>query len=96
MVSRGVPFRALLRSEWTKRRTLRSTWWCVAVYAVLVLALLCTGLLGTSIGLSQTEQFRVKAESVTGYRTLAAHFPSGLTDPTRVVGPTAQPPEALS
>ena len=60
----------------------------IAGVAVLALALLCTGLLGTSIGLSQTEQFRVKAESVTGYRTLAAHFPSGLTDPTRVVGPT--------
>ncbi len=65
----------------------------IAGVAVLVLALLCTGLLGTSIGLSQTEQFRVKAESVTGYRTLAAHFPSGLTDPTRVVGPTAQASE---
>jgi RND superfamily putative drug exporter len=38
--------------------------------------------------LSQTEQFRVKSESVTGYETLAAHFPSGLTDPTRVIGYT--------
>ena len=48
------------------------------------------GLLTTPVGLSQTEQFRVQAESVTGYQTLAAHFPSGLTDPTRVVGqPTA-------
>ena len=45
-MSRGVPFRALLRSEWTKLRTLRSTWWCVAVYAVLVLAL---GWLGAAI-----------------------------------------------
>ncbi len=33
------------------------------------------------VGLSQTEQFRVQAESVSGYDTLAAHFPSGLTDP---------------
>ena len=40
------------------------------------------------IGLSQTEQFRVQAESVSGYQTLAAHFPSGLTDPTRVIAPT--------
>ncbi|MGX9789366.1 MMPL family transporter [Mycobacterium sp. MMS18-G62] len=52
--------------------------------------LLCTGLLTTPIGLSQTEQFRVQAESVTGYQTLAAHFPSGLTDPTRVIAPTNQ------
>jgi RND superfamily putative drug exporter len=55
---------------------------------VVLLALLCTGLFGTPIGLSQTEQFRVKSESVTGYETLAAHFPSGLTDPTRVIGDT--------
>jgi RND superfamily putative drug exporter len=52
------------------------------------LVLLCTGLLSTPIGLSQTEQFRVQAESVSGYQTLAAHFPSGLTDPTRVIAPT--------
>ena len=60
----------------------------IAGVAVFMLALLCLGLAGTSIGLSQTDQFRVEAESVTGYRTVAAHFPSGLTDPTRVVGPT--------
>jgi RND superfamily putative drug exporter len=39
--------------------------------------------------LSQTQQFRVQAESVAGYDTLAAHFPGGLTDPTRVIGPSA-------
>jgi RND superfamily putative drug exporter len=32
----------------------------------------------------------VQAESVSGYQTLAAHFPSGLTDPTRVIGSTAK------
>jgi ABC-2 type transport system permease protein len=37
-VSRAVPFGAVLRSEWTKLRTLRSTWWCAAVYVVVVLA----------------------------------------------------------
>lgn len=60
----------------------------VAVIAITGLALLCTGLLTTPVGLSQTEQFRIQAESVTGYQTLAEHFPSGMTDPTRVVGPT--------
>lgn len=60
----------------------------VAVVAIGALALLCTGLLSTPIGLSQTEQFRVQAESVAGYETLAKHFPSGLTDPTRVIGST--------
>ncbi len=60
----------------------------VAVVTVTLLAVLCGGLLFTPVGLSQTEQFRVKAESVSAYDTLAAHFPSGLTDPTRVVGGT--------
>ena len=62
----------------------------VAVVSVTLLGLLCLGLFGTPIGLAQTEQFRVKAEAVTGYDTLAAHFPSGLTDPTRVVGATGR------
>ena len=44
----------------------------VAVVAVAGLVLLCTGLLTTPVGLSQTEQFRVQAESVSGYQTLAA------------------------
>src|SRR5215217_5958350 len=65
----------------------------IAVATMVVLALFAIGLVGTPIGLSQIEQFRVKAESVTGYETLAAHFPSGLTDPTRVVGATARAAE---
>ena len=45
-MSRGVPLAALLRSEWTKLRTVRSTWWCTAVYATVVLAF---GWLGASV-----------------------------------------------
>jgi RND superfamily putative drug exporter len=60
----------------------------VTTVAVAGLLLLCLGLLTTPIGLSQTEQFRVQAESVSGYDTLAAHFPSGLTNPTRVIAAT--------
>ncbi|MFW3170864.1 hypothetical protein [Geodermatophilus sp. CPCC 206100] len=37
-MSRGVPFSAVLRGEWTKLRTVRSTWWCSAVYVVVVQA----------------------------------------------------------
>ncbi|HET6734765.1 MMPL family transporter [Mycobacterium sp.] len=70
-------------ASWVARRPGR-----VAVVAIAGLAALCTGLLTTPIGLSQTEQFRIQAESVTGYQRLAEHFPSGLTDPTRVVGST--------
>jgi ABC-type transport system involved in multi-copper enzyme maturation permease subunit len=31
-----VPFRAVLRSEWTKLWSVRSTWWCTGVYALAV------------------------------------------------------------
>lgn len=61
----------------------------VATGALGVLIALCSGLLATPVGLSQTEQFRVQAESVSGYDTLAEHFPSGLTDPAVVIAPTA-------
>jgi len=64
----------------------------VAVVAITVLAGLATGLLGTRIGLSQTEQFRVHADSVSGYDIVAAHFPAGLANPTLVVAPTAEAP----
>ncbi|MBJ7338835.1 MMPL family transporter [Mycolicibacterium sp.] len=60
----------------------------VAVVALTALAVLCAGVLDTPVGLSQTDQFRVKAESVTAYDTLAAHLPSGLTSPTTVIGRT--------
>ncbi len=65
----------------------------VSAVAIASLALLCLGLLTTPIGLSQTEQFRVQAESVSGYDTLAAHFPSGLTNPTRVIAATSKATE---
>lgn len=61
----------------------------VSAGALGVLVALCFGLVGTPVGLSQTEQFRVQAESVSGYDTLAQHFPSGLTDPALVIAPTA-------
>jgi RND superfamily putative drug exporter len=64
----------------------------VAVVAIAALAALASGLLGTRIGLTQTEQFRVHADSVSGYDELAAHFPAGLANPTLVVAPSAQAP----
>lgn len=48
----------------------------VVVVSVAGLALLCTALLTTPIGLTQTEQFRVQAESVSGFETVSAHFPA--------------------
>jgi RND superfamily putative drug exporter len=68
----------------------------VAVSTVALLALLAIRLVGTPIGLSQIDQFRVRAESVTGYEVLASHFPSGLTDPTQVIGATGRAAEIQS
>lgn len=65
----------------------RPAW--VAAGALSALVALCFGLLSTPVGLSQTEQFRVQAESVRGYDTLSQHFPSGLTDPAVVIAPSA-------
>lgn len=62
----------------------------VATATLVLLALLTLGIFSTPIGLSQTEQFRVRAESVRGYDQLAAHFPGGLTHPTRVIGGSAR------
>ena len=31
-----MPFRAVLRSEWTKLWSVRSTWWCTALYVLVV------------------------------------------------------------
>ncbi|MDF2826155.1 MAG: putative superfamily drug exporter [Mycobacterium sp.] len=61
--------------------------------ATAALAVLACGLFGLHIGLSQTEQFRVEAESVSGFHTLSTHFPSGLTDPTSVVGASDRAPQ---
>lgn len=60
-----------------------------AAVSLVALAVCILGLVGTNVGLSQTEQFRVTAESVTGIDTLAEHFPAGQSDPTVVVSRTA-------
>ncbi|MFI7545358.1 MMPL family transporter [Actinoplanes sp. NPDC049599] len=57
----------------------------VTIVSLLVLGVLSTGLIGTRLGLSQTEQFRVEAESVDGLTTLSRYFPAGAADPTVVI-----------
>jgi RND superfamily putative drug exporter len=65
----------------------------VCAVAVTLLAALGTGVLATPVGLSQVQQFRVRADSVNGFDTLAAHFPQGTADPAIVIAPTAQAPQ---
>ncbi|MFN3601380.1 MAG: MMPL family transporter [Dietzia sp.] len=57
----------------------------VLISCVLILVILAFGLLGTRIGLSQTEQFRTPSEAAAGLETAAEHFPAGVTDPVTVL-----------
>lgn len=61
----------------------------VLVAGVLALVVAATGLLGTGLGLSQTDRFRVPSESAAGLETIAAHFPAGAATPLTVVAPAA-------
>ncbi|MFD4422138.1 MMPL family transporter [Agromyces sp. NPDC058484] len=76
-------------------RVVRRPWIALAAGAAL-LAVMATGLVGTSIGLSQTEKFRVASESAAGLETLAAHFPPGEAQPMFVVANTAEADEITS
>lgn len=70
----------------------------VACGASAVLVVFAAGLAATDIGLSRTEQFRVRAESVDGLNVLSEHFPPGASDPALVIarsGATAQVQSAL-
>ncbi len=62
---------------------------CRPVVALLaggaLLAIMATGLFGTSIGLTQTEKFRVASESASGLETLGEHFPAGESQPMIVI-----------
>jgi len=55
-----------------------------------LLAVMATGLFGTSIGLNQIEKFRVQSESVIGLEVLSQHFPPGEAQPILIVSETTQ------
>lgn len=59
--------------------------WRVLAAGATVLAVMATGLVGTEVGLSQTERFRVAAESGVALETISAHFPAGASAPLVVV-----------
>lgn len=63
--------------------------WMYGGAGVLVLLICAAGLVGVKVGLSQTEQFRVAAESADGVETMAKHYPAGEANPTRIVAKTA-------
>ncbi|MEI7059068.1 MMPL family transporter [Nocardioides sp. CCNWLW239] len=61
-----------------------------------LLAVMATGLFGTSVGLDQVEKFRVQSESAAGLETLAAHFPAGEAQPIQVVATSAAADEVVA
>jgi RND superfamily putative drug exporter len=60
------------------------------VAGVLLLAVMASGLIGTTVGLTQVEKFRVASESADGLTTLGEHFPAGEAQPIFIVTETAR------
>ena len=58
------------------------------VAGLVLLAVMATGLIGTTVGLDQLEKFRVPSESAAGLEVLSAHFPAGEAQPILVVANT--------
>ncbi len=57
----------------------------VAIAGLAILGGLSAGATGITVGLPETEQFRVKPEAVTGIEVLAEAFPAGSSAPTQVI-----------
>lgn len=64
--------------------------WIPLVGGALLLTVMATGLIGTSIGLSQAQKFRVASESAAGLQVLGEHFPAGQAQPMVIIADTAQ------
>ncbi|GED97330.1 membrane protein [Gordonia crocea] len=62
----------------------------VLTAALIGMAVCASGMIGLRVGLTQTEQFRVSADSVDGYDAVSAHFSKGVADPTVVLARTPQ------
>ena len=59
--------------------------WRVLVAGTALLAVMATGLIGTGVGLSQVDRFRVASESGVGLEVVSEHFPAGSAAPFTVV-----------
>ena len=55
---------------------------------IVILGVMATGFIGSSIGLDQTEKFRVQSESAQGLDVLSDHFPPGESQPIWIVANT--------
>lgn len=68
----------------------------VALVGVAILGALAVGGNGVTIGIPETEQFRVKPEAVTGIEVLAEAFPAGTSAPARVVANNDQAEDVVT
>jgi RND superfamily putative drug exporter len=59
----------------------------IALVATAALCVMCLGLLALNTGLTSGNSFRGNVESVAGQRTIAAHYPAGMSAPAQVVVP---------
>ncbi|PKI90878.1 hypothetical protein CW368_09460 [Actinomycetales bacterium SN12] len=66
------------------------------VGGVALLAVMATGLIGTSVGLDQIEKFRVQSESATGLEVLSQHFPAGEAQPILIVADSDHADDVLT
>lgn len=66
------------------------------VAGTVLLAVMATGLGGTSVGLDQVEKFRGQSESATGLEVLAEHFPPGEAQPIFIVTHSAEADAVLT
>lgn len=60
-----------------------------------LLAVMATGLIGTSVGLDQVEKFRVQSESAAGLEVLSDHFPPGESQPIFIVAASGGADEVM-
>lgn len=77
-------------ANWVVRRPL-----AVLLVCLVALGILATGLTQMKIGLAQTDQFEVEAESIDGLETLSRHYPPGAADPVTVMARTGAADEVL-
>jgi RND superfamily putative drug exporter len=68
----------------------------VGLGAVAVLVVLALGGIGISVGLSSTEQFRVKPEAVLGQETLSSAFPAGESAPAAILTTPSSVPAVVA
>ena len=60
--------------------------------SVAVTGVLALSAVGINMGLTQSEMFQDKPESVVAQERISAHYPSGASDPATIVTASAQAP----